>query len=71
MKGITVTIDKLALGSGDNVLHKRGLSGVVTEQDNSIFNGAAGFKVGGLISHQFFRDHALTFDFRNMRLIVQ
>lgn len=71
VKGITVTVNELALGSGDNVLRKHGLTGVVTEQDNSIFNGVTGFNVGGLISHQFFRDHALTFDFHNMRLIVQ
>ncbi len=71
VKGITVAVEKLTLGNGDNLLCKQNLIGVVTEQDNSIFNGAAGFRVGGLISHQFFRDHALTFDFRNMRLIVQ
>lgn len=71
VKGIAVTVNELALGRGDSVLRKQGLTGVVTERDNSLFNGVAGFRVGGLISHQFFREHALSLDFRRMRLIVQ
>lgn len=71
VKGITVSIDELTLGSGDNRLSKRGLTGVAMERDNSLFNGSIGFAVGGLISHQFFRDHAVSFDFCHMRLIVQ
>jgi|GEM_PF-4760488 len=34
-------------------------------------NDESGFHVGGLIWHQFFRQNALTFDFTNMRMIVQ
>jgi len=30
-----------------------------------------GFDVGGIISHQFFRPYAVTFDFRNMQLILR
>ncbi len=71
VRGISVNIDELTLGRGDNRLSKHGLTGVVMEHDNSLFNGTLGFKVGGLISHQFFRDHAVTFDFQHMRLIVQ
>jgi len=37
----------------------------------SLFKDVLGFKVRGLISHLFFREHAVTFDFRNMRLILQ
>ena len=29
-----------------------------------------GFRIGGLISHQFFRSHALTLDFSAMRLRI-
>lgn len=30
-----------------------------------------GFRVGGIISHQFFRNYALTFDFMNMNFLLQ
>ena len=32
---------------------------------------AWGFRVGGLISHAFFRPYALTFDFERMRLCLK
>ena len=71
VEGIIVDIDQITLGNGYDTVRKTNLTGVATKQDISLFNGSAGFKVGGLISHQFFLDHALSFDFQNMRLILQ
>jgi len=71
VKGLDVQINEVSLGSGDNSLTKHDVHGVVTEGDMAIFNGELGFKVDGLISHQFFRGHALSFDFKQMRLIIQ
>ncbi len=31
---------------------------------------ARGFRIGGIISHAFFRPYALTFDFDHMRLLL-
>jgi len=70
-KGLNVVITEVALGRGDNAIRKHDLRGVVMEEEIALFKGTLGFKVAGLISHQFFRDHALTFDFHNMRLILQ
>jgi predicted aspartyl protease len=66
-----VTVKEVLLGRGDQALRRVNLKGVAMKQDNSLFTGALGFKVGGLISHQFFRDYALTLDFHNMHLILQ
>jgi predicted aspartyl protease len=46
--------------------HVRGLFTGIFPVEHSL-----GFHIGGLISHGFFRHHALTFDFTNMRLIVE
>lgn len=70
-KGLNVTVPEVTLGRGDNAIRKRELRGVVMEDDMSLFKDVLGFKVRGLISHLFFREHAVTFDFRNMRLILQ
>lgn len=37
----------------------------------SSFENAFGFRIGGLISHGFFRQYALTFDFTGMRLLLK
>jgi len=34
------------------------------------FRQSFGFDAGGIISHQFFREHALTFDFEGMRMFL-
>ena len=70
-KSLGVTIDEVTLGRDPQAIHRKNIRGIVFEEDISIFNDALGFKVGGLISHQFFRDFAVTFDFENMRLILQ
>ena len=71
VKGVNAIVHDVALGQGEDVFHQYDLQGVATEVDNAIFKGSLGFEVKGLISHQFFREYALTFDFQNMRMIIQ
>lgn len=67
---VDVTIDRLALGSGENEVVKHDLLGKAGETPPSVLGDRLGFYLGGLISHQFFREHALTLDFTGMRLVV-
>lgn len=62
---VPFTVDELSLGK-------------VTDRDvRGLFTGRFpleyrfGFRIGGIISHGFFRSYALTFDFDGMRLILQ
>jgi hypothetical protein len=64
-------VERLILGTGTNSIVETNVRGVAIEGSASILEGKLGFRVGGLISHQFFRKHSLTLDFRAMRLIVQ
>jgi hypothetical protein len=70
VKGLEVAIAQVRLGSGEGASRRTELKGVAMERDHSLFHHGLGFRVEGLISHQFFRDGALTLDFRNMRLIL-
>lgn len=70
-KALNVQVAEVTLGRGDQAVRRRNIQGMVFENDHSLFKGALGFKVAGLISHQFFREHAVTFDFTGMRLILQ
>lgn len=66
VKVVPFVVDELSLGP-------------VTERNIVGFSGAfppslefsQGFRIGGIISHQFFRPYALTFDFMGMRLILR
>ncbi len=71
VKGLNVDIGKVALGTGDHAIQLSHIRGVVTEQDNSLFTGALGFRVAGLVSHQFFLNFVLSFDLYNGRLLLQ
>lgn len=70
-KVLNVQVAEVTLGRDEQAVHRRNIQGVVFENDLSLFKGALGFKVAGLISHQFFQEHAVTFDFTGMRLILQ
>jgi len=70
VNALKIQIDEVTLGNGDNRIVKHDINGVVLENDISIFNGQLGFKVGGIVSHQVFRDNALTLDFNKMKLIL-
>jgi hypothetical protein len=69
-RGAIVTVPRVTLGQGTDAIVRTNLRGVVLEKDLSFFDGALGFTVGGVISHQFFRDSAVTFDFRRMQLVI-
>jgi tetratricopeptide (TPR) repeat protein len=66
MKIVPYVVDEVSLGN-------------VKERKIRAFHGAfppaleysEGFRIGGLISHQFFRPYALTFDFTGMRLVLK
>ena len=68
--GLGVFVDKVTLGTGSGAVTRRNINGVVFKNDISLFNNALGFKVAGLISHEFFRPYAVTFDFVNMNIII-
>jgi len=66
MKIVPFEIDELALGGAK----ERGLSGVFGPFPASLEYGQ-GFRIGGIISHQFFRHYAVTFDFTGMRFFLK
>jgi hypothetical protein len=68
---VDIVIDRLTLGTGENEVVQSHMPGKASEHPPSILGDSLGFHLGGLISHQFFRDHALTFDFTTMRLIMR
>lgn len=59
-------IDELALGNATE-RKLRGFFGPFPES----LEYSLGFRIGGIISHQFFRSYALTFDFDGMRLFLK
>jgi hypothetical protein len=68
---VDIVIDRLTLGTGENEVVQSHMPGKASEHPPSILGDSLGFHLGGLISHQFFRDHALTFDFTRMRLVMR
>jgi len=68
---VDIVIDRLTLGTGDNKVVQTDVPGTASEHPPSVLGDTLGFHIGGPISHQFFRDHAVTFDFTRMRLIMQ
>jgi hypothetical protein len=71
VREVDVVIDSVTLGEGDAAIRRDGLRGTVLEKAPSILGDRLGFEVGGLISHAFFRQHALTIDFANMTLLLE
>lgn len=71
IKSTGIIIERLTLGTGANEIVESHVPGVALENSVPILGDQLGFRVGGLISHQFFRQSALTLDFTGMRLIVQ
>jgi len=64
VKIIPFVVEELAFG--DAV--ERNINGVFAEKFPLEYS--TGFRIGGIISHQFFRTYALTFDFLKMRFIL-
>lgn len=70
-KEVDIVLDQLTLGTESNEVARRNVPGVALEQPPVVLGNHLGFRIGGLISHRFFRNYALTFDFVGMRLILQ
>lgn len=70
-KALDIVLDQLTLGTGPNEVVEHNVPGVAMEGSLGVLGDQLGFQIGGLISHQFFRDYALTFDFMGMRLFLQ
>ncbi len=66
IKIVPFDIDELALSGA----RERNLKGFFGPFPMSL-EYSLGFRVGGIISHQFFRPYALTFDFTGMRLFLK
>jgi len=62
---IPFTVDELSLGE----VSEKNIRGFFT--GGKPLSEMVGFQIGGIISHTFFRKFALTFDFENMRLLMQ
>lgn len=65
-KSAPFEIRTLSLG-GVREENMHGVSGAFPSQIEHIF----GFRIGGLISHEFFRNHTVAFDFSKMRLYIK
>ena len=70
MKGVDIVLDQLTLGTGPNEVLQRNMPGVALEKSLPILGDRLGFRIGGLISHQFFRNYVLPFDCKGMRLFL-
>lgn len=70
-RSVDFAVGRLALGVGDNSVVEAQLPGVAIQGSVSILEGKLGFRVGGLISHQFFRNRSITLDFGAMKLVVR
>ncbi len=68
---VDIVIDRLTLGADENEVIENHVPGKASKNPPSILGDKLGFYIGGLISHQFFRDYALTLDFTGMRLILR
>jgi hypothetical protein len=70
-EAVNFSVDELTLGTGDNQVVRHNIPGVALKKPLEVLGNRLGFWIGGAISHQFFRDFALTLDFVEMRLILQ
>ena len=71
VREVDFVIDRLSLGTGAHQVARTNLPGSAIEGSTPPLGDVLGFHVGGLISHAFYRDSAVTFDFAHMRLIVE
>ena len=62
---VPITVEKLALGDAEET-NIDGFFGPFPSK----LEFSEGFRIGGIISHQFFRSYAVTFDFTEMKLFL-
>lgn len=67
---IDVNVNTVELASNPVPLEQKNVQGVLFEEDNPILNGALGLDIIAVLSHDFFRQYALTLDFQKMQLFV-
>jgi hypothetical protein len=60
-------VDELALGDAK----EKNVMGLFGAFDNTDLEYKFGFRIGGIISHGFFRPYKLTFDFTTMNLVLE
>lgn len=71
VRAVDIVINRVTLGTGTNMVSATQVPGAVIEGGVPVLGNQLGFRIGGLISHQFFRPYALILDFTGMRLFVQ
>ena len=71
VREVGFVVDRLRLGTDTRQIVRTNLPGAVIEGATPPLGDVLGFRVGGLISHAFFRDSAVTFDFSRMRMILE
>ncbi|WP_455212582.1 aspartyl protease family protein [Kaarinaea lacus] len=71
VKETDINIDKLTLGEGENEVVVHDLIGVAMDKPPRLLGNLLGIQIDGLISHAFFRNYALTFDFVNMQMVLE
>jgi hypothetical protein len=67
---VDIVADRLTLGTGSNAVTADHVLGVAFKKSFGILGDTLGVNIDGVVSHQFFRKHALTLDFAGMRLIL-
>jgi hypothetical protein len=70
VREVPVVLDRVTLGTEPDQIVKDNVPGIVQERP-PIVGDQWGFEISGLISHRFFREHALTFDFDGMEMILE
>ena len=68
---VDFVVDRLSLGTGVHQVVRTNLPGLAIEGATPPLGDVLGFRVGGMISHAFFRDSAVTYDFARMRMILE
>jgi predicted aspartyl protease len=71
VKAVEIIVERLTLGADANEIICNQVPGRAIEGGTPVVGDMLGFHVGGLISHQFFRKYAVTFDFQDMRMIIK
>jgi hypothetical protein len=71
VKTVDFTVDQLALGTGSARVVQRNVPAVASDPPVPILGEQLGFRVDGMVSHQFFRTSAITLDFEDMCLVVE
>lgn len=71
VREVDFVVDRLSLGTGAQQIVRTNLPGAAIEGATPPLGDVLGFHVGGLISHTFFRESVVTFDFSRMRVILE